>query len=188
MIKAKMDAADGVIMASPVYVDDVNGIAKNLLDRLAYVCHRPAFAGKYAYTVATVGGSPTRRTLRTMNGALVTWGYHLVGGAGYTTGARMPAEEMERRYGQEAGRVAEALYRAISQRHALRPSFLSLMTFKIQQLAWQRENVDSLDYRYWKSQGWLDPSRTFYTAHHAARVKVVLARLVGAAIAKFMLE
>jgi multimeric flavodoxin WrbA len=185
-IKAKMDAADGVILASPVYVDDVNGIAKNLVDRLAYVCHRPAFAGKCAYTVATVGSSPTDHALRTMNTALLTWGYHLVGHVGYKTGALMPSDEMKSRYGQETGSMAEDLYRAISQRHALRPSFLSLMTFKIQQLAGQRKDRDSLDYIHWKRHGWLDPDCTFYVAHHAAPVKVALARLVGAAIARFM--
>lgn len=185
-IKAKMDAADGVILASPVYVDDVNGIAKNLLDRLAYVCHRPAFAGKCAYTVATVGSSPTNHALRTLNTALLTWGYHLVGQAGYKTGALMPSDEMESRYRQETRKVAEELYRAISQRHALRPSFLSLMTFEIQQLAGQRKDRDSLDYIHWKSHGWLDPGCTFYMAHHAAPVRVALARLVGAAITRFM--
>jgi len=186
-IKAKIDAADGVILASPVYVDDVNGIAKNLIDRLAYVCHRPAFAGKCAYTIATVGSSPTNHALRTMNTALFTWGFHLVGQAGYKTGALMPSEDMESRYGQGTRKVAEELYRAISQRLALRPSFLSLMTFKIQQLAGQRKDRDSLDYIHWKRHGWLDPGCTFYIAHHAARVKVALARLVGAAIARFMI-
>jgi hypothetical protein len=38
--------------------------------------------GKCAFTLATVGGSPTSRTLRTMDGALLTWGCHLVGRAG----------------------------------------------------------------------------------------------------------
>lgn len=185
-IKAQIDAADGVILASPVYVDDVNGIAKNLLDRLAYVCHRPAFAGKCAYSVATVGGSPTNHALRTMNTALLTWGFHLVGQAGFKTGALMPSDEMEGRYRTETARVAEQLFRAISQRQALRPSFLSLMTFKIQQLAWQRENSDSYDYIHWRNQGWLEPACTFYVAHRASRVKVTLARLVGAVVARFV--
>jgi multimeric flavodoxin WrbA len=73
-IQAKMDAADGLLLASPVYVDDVSGLTKTWMDRLAYLCHRPGFGGKCAYPVATVGGSPTCHTLRTMNAALLTWG------------------------------------------------------------------------------------------------------------------
>ena len=141
-IKAQMDAADGIILASPVYVNDVNGVAKNWMDRLAYVCHRPEFAGKCAYLVATVGGGPTSHTLRTMNMALHTWGFHIVGQAGYKMGALMDQDEVETRHGfrsayaEKTARVAEKLFQAISQLHFVRPSFLSLMMFKIQQLSW----------------------------------------------------
>jgi multimeric flavodoxin WrbA len=186
-IKAQMDAADGIILASPVYVDDVNGIAKTWMDRLAYLCHRPAFAGKCAYPVATVGGGPTSHALRTMNSALLTWGFHLVGQAGYKMGALMDQAEMESRYQQEAAQVAEELWRAVSEQRALRPSFLSLITFKIQQLAWQREDPNSYDYAYWNDQGWLASERTFYIAHRAGRVKVAAARLAGAVVARFVL-
>jgi len=166
-IKAQMDAADGIIVASPVYVNDVNGVAKNWMDRLAYVCHRPCFGGKCAAQVATVAESPTAHTLRTMNVALRTWGFHIVGQAGFKMGALMPQDEMERRYRGETAKVAEALFRAISQREFLRPSFLSLMFFRIQQLSWQREPRDTVDYAYWEEQGWFDPGRAFYIEHEA---------------------
>jgi hypothetical protein len=45
----------------------------------------------------------------------------------------------------------------------------------------------SYDYAYWEKQGWLVPERTFYVAHRASRIKVALARLVGAVVARFML-
>lgn len=60
------------------------------------------------------------------------------------------------------------------------------MIFKIQQLAWQREVSDSCDRAYWENQGWLAPERTFYIAHRASRAKVVLARLVGAVVARLV--
>ena len=62
-IKTKMSEADGLLVASPVYVNDVSGAMKNWMDRLAYVCHRPEFAGKCAYLVATVGDGPTAHLL-----------------------------------------------------------------------------------------------------------------------------
>lgn len=185
-LKAKVDAADGIILASPVYVDDVNGIAKNWIDRLAYVCHRPQFFGKSAYLVATVASTPTSHTLRTMNTALRTWGCHIVGQVGYKMGALMEQEEMESRYAESTARVAERLFDAIARRRSERPSFSSLMMFKIQQFAWQLEDPNSPDYAYWKGQGWFDPRCTFYMAHRANPVKVALARLVGAVIARFV--
>ncbi len=186
-IRAKIDAADGIILASPVYVDDVNGILKNWIDRMAYICHRPALAGKCAYLVATVADSPTGHTLRTMNSALRTWGIHVVGQAGYKMGALMEQDEMERCYREDAAQVARAMFDAVSQQRALRPSFLSLMIFKIQQRAWeQAADPDSVDYAYWAEQGWFDPDCTFYIDHRASPVKVGLARLAGTVLAPFV--
>ena len=187
MIKAKIDAADAVILAGPVYVNDINGIAKNWMDRLAFVCHRPAFAGKCAYLVATVGDSPTNHALRTMEVGLRTWGFHIVGKAGYKMGALMSEDDARRRYGERTAKAAEVLFRAVAQRRAERPSFLSLMTFKIQQIAWRRvADPTSLDYRYWHEQGWLDARREFYIPHQANRAKVALARLAGSVLARFV--
>lgn len=185
-IRAKMDAADGLLLASPVYVNDVNGVAKTWIDRLAYICHRPALAGKCAYLVATVADSPTAHTLRTMDIALRTWGCHIVGQAGYKMGPLLPQEELESRFHKEAAQVAGALFQAVRQQRFLRPTFFSLMMFKIQQLAWQRESPDSLDYAYWHGQGWLDPACTFFIAHRANPVRVALARLAGAVVYRFV--
>jgi multimeric flavodoxin WrbA len=185
-IRGRMDDADGILLASPVYVNDVNGVAKTFLDRLAYVCHRPAFAGKCAYLIATVADSPTNHTLRTMNVALRTWGFHIVGQAGYKMGALMPDDELHARYEAGTCRDAGALFHAVASERHLHPSFLSLMIFKIQQTSWQQAPPGSLDYAYWKEQGWFDPARTFYIDHRASRIKVALARLAGAALGNFV--
>lgn len=184
-IKAQMDAADGLLLASPVYVDDVSGLVKTWMDRPAYLCHRPGCGGKCAYVVATVGGGPTSHTLRTMNGALLTWGYHLTGQTGLKMGALAPAADMAR-YQPEAFRVAGRLFGAIARGDALRPAFVSLLAFKIQQLAWQRQPPDSHDVAYWRARGWFDPGCTFYVPHRAGRLKVALVRLAGAGISRFV--
>jgi hypothetical protein len=66
------------------------------------------------------------------------------------------------------------------------PSFIFLMKVKAQQLYWQNEPEGSLDQQYWARQGWLDPQRDFYVDHQANPIKVVLARLSGAVIARFV--
>ncbi len=185
LIRAKMDAADGLLLASPVYVDDVSGLVKTWMDRLAYLCHRPALGGKCAYPLATVGGGATGHTLRTMNAALLTWGYHLVGQTGLKMGALASAEELPH-YQAAADKVADKLYHAVAQKQALSPAFVSLLAFKIQQLVWQREPPGSYDYAYWRDRGWLAPDRTFYVAHRANPFKVALARLAGALVYRFV--
>jgi hypothetical protein len=121
-----------------------------------------------------------------MNAALLTWGYHLVGGAGFKMGALAAPDEMVRYEGQ-AARVAEALFRAVAEQDARRPSFVSLLAFKVQQLAWQREPPGSVDHTYWLERHWLDPACKFYMAQRSHPVKVALARVAGAMIARFMI-
>jgi multimeric flavodoxin WrbA len=185
LIRTKMETADGLLLASPVYVDDVSGLVKNWMDRLAYLCHRPGLGGKCAYPLVTVGNSGTGHSLRTMNTALLTWGYHLVGQAGLKMGALAVDEELPS-HQPAADRAAGMLFQAIAQQQALKPTFISLMVFKIQQLAWQREPPESYDNIYWQTHGWLAPDCTFYLSHRSNPFKVALARLVGVVISRFV--
>ncbi len=185
-IKARMQAADGLLVASPIYVNDVNGIAKNWIDRLAHVCHRPEFATQCAYVVTTVGGGPTSHALRTLRMALMTWGYCVVGQAGFRMGALMKREQAEALFQDAAARIAQQLYDALRERRFARPSFLSLMMFRIQQRAWQGVADGSIDHRYWADHGWLEPDCEFYIPHRAGRLKVALARVVGDVISRFV--
>jgi multimeric flavodoxin WrbA len=187
-VKAKMKQADGILVASPIYVDDVSGITKTWIDRLAHVCHRPEFAGKCAYLVTTVGSSPSSHSLRTLNLALSTWGFHIIGQEGFKTGALMQPEETRSRFQERAERIAHRLFKALYDRQFTRPSFMSLMMFRIQQLAWQRADPKKspYDYQYWENTGWLDPKREFYISTRASRIKIALARLTGSVIFPFV--
>ncbi len=185
-IKARLHEADAIILASPVYVGDVSGVVKTWIDRMAHVCHRPEFAGKCVYLIATTGSSATRHTLRTMQGAWISWGAHLVGWAGFKLGARMAWDEIAARHGRQIDRAARRLFRAVHTGAGERPRFAALMVFRIQQISWSRAARDTVDYRYWRKQGWTDPRRTYFIPHQVGRVKVALARLVGGIMARIV--
>jgi multimeric flavodoxin WrbA len=51
----KMDEADGVIFASPVYSMHVSYHMKLFIDRFSCTFHRPRYFGKYAISVAVPG-------------------------------------------------------------------------------------------------------------------------------------
>jgi multimeric flavodoxin WrbA len=55
-IMAKMQAADGIILAAPTYAMGVPALMKNFIDRFAYTLHRPCFFDKVFLAVSTVGG------------------------------------------------------------------------------------------------------------------------------------
>ncbi len=53
----RMLDADGLVLASPVYVDNVSGQMKVFIDRLADAMHYQVFAGKYGCGIATTWSS-----------------------------------------------------------------------------------------------------------------------------------
>ncbi len=187
-VKEKMKAADGLLLAGPVYVNDVNGIMKNWIDRLAHVCHRPEFAGKTAFLLVTTGDTSGKHTLRSMQVPLWTWGYRVAGQAWLKTGGTaMSATEMKERHSERIARAARKLFRDIRDNRAERPSFVSLLVFRIQQAGWSKAAPGSIDYAYWHDKGWLNTRRcTWFTPHRANAVKVAAARAVGALAAGFV--
>ena len=184
--------ADCAILTSPVYVNDVSGALKTLIDRLAFVCHRPAYFETPFYLLSTTAGSPTRHAIRTMQSAAISWGAPIVGSVGIRTGARSTREEIHDDHGRRVDREARRLARYIIERRHRTPSFISLLVFAIQQSSWRREltptgaadNSIHPDQAYWDGNGWFAGGCTFFFPHGAGPVKTRLARLVGKSIAR----
>jgi multimeric flavodoxin WrbA len=184
-LREKMRAADGLLIASPVYVDDVSGLVKNWIDRIAHACHRPEFAGRCAFLLATTGGSPTGHAMRTLTVALSTWGFHITGQLGLKTGARMNDKEMRSFHTRALAKSARCFFKAINERQYNRPSFLSLMMFRIQQMSWKSTDPNTVDYRYWQEKGWLEKRAQFFFPHQGSPLKTFLARGTGTLLARF---
>jgi multimeric flavodoxin WrbA len=184
-IKAAMQNADGLVLASPVYVEDINGVMKTYLERLAHLNHRPEFGGKYAYLLTTSGAGSSGHSIRTMGSTLRAWGYHIIGQQDFVSGALMSQDEMTTRYQLRIDRIARRIIGDIKKKKAQKPSFFSLVFFKVQQRLWQRRVEDSVDYHYWESKGWIKPKMTYYFPHKANWLAVASARLAGSIIAKF---
>ncbi|MCE1253539.1 MAG: flavodoxin family protein [Anaerolineae bacterium] len=186
-IQSKMANSDGLIAASPVYVNDVSGIMKTWLDRLAYLCHRPALSGKCALTVATIGVWPVDHTLNTLDFALSSWGYYLAGHLGIKGGALSTPEQILQLHDRQIKKAAAQLFFAIYQQKSSSPSFMSLMTFSIQQRYWRNKITQpSLDGDYWLNKGWTHPQCTYYIPTKNVRFKTALARLIGWGLSYFV--
>ena len=59
----KMRESDGIIFASPVYIDNITGYLKTFLDRSTHFIHCQRLLGKYVGAVATAGGGPQQMVL-----------------------------------------------------------------------------------------------------------------------------
>jgi multimeric flavodoxin WrbA/uncharacterized protein (DUF3820 family) len=92
MIEEKMKEADGLVLVSPVYVMTVSALMKNYVDRLACLCHRPAYHGRKALVLSTSGGAGLKETLNYLAMVTEAWGYKVAGKCGIIT-APWPATE-----------------------------------------------------------------------------------------------
>lgn len=63
VLKQKMLTADMLMFCSPVYAGGMSGLAKSVIDRLAYWCHRFELAGKPAAILATASQNLGSETL-----------------------------------------------------------------------------------------------------------------------------
>jgi len=122
-LRDRLLAADGYVIASPVYVEDVSGVMKNWIDRMAFNSHRPAFYGKSALLFTSSAVGSTSHALTTMRTAFGTWAIKTLGGLKFRLGAITEPEEIRKRYANRIQRSARRLVGSI-QKQPFRPASL----------------------------------------------------------------
>jgi multimeric flavodoxin WrbA len=188
-IRDTIMSADGIFLASPVYVEDINGLMKCWIDRMAFNSHRPAFYGKCAVILTTSGIGSSNHSLRTMKNALNSWGFTVESQSKYRMGARMETEKMQAIYGDRIRNIAGKLFRAINSNKANPPTLYSLVAFKVQQKYYQKTaKTATIDYTYWKDNGWLAVHTNYYYGLHMSNgVKTAFARIIGSIVSLFFI-
>lgn len=159
MVLEKIQAADGLILASPVYAIQVTAQMKLLLDRFAFMFHRPRLFSQKALLVTT-GGMAFGDPFKCLGNSARAWGIMWVRKLGLTRLDSLsgpPLEKAEAKIRKEAN----AFYRALQDPTPRSPSFFRLMWFNI----W-KQNTQALsafnpcDFQYWQAKGWYQ--RPFY--------------------------
>ena len=178
-LEQRIKQADAVIFASPVYTYNVSWIIKNFLDRFAYRCHRPDFHGKKAMIVISTGAVGlvfVEFMLSFMIGAM---GFITCAKAGLTCA---PLHEMdEKRTIKETlklNKQVDLFYSKIIDKKPVKPSFVKLLTFKMQQNAFSKAPQRSADFKFWKGKGWLEKKEYYYYKVHVGKIKKLIASLV----------
>lgn len=149
----RLRAADGLILASPIYMWQVSGLLKNFFDRLVSYFHRPdpELVGKPVFVLTTSAGPMVYRSGVKYMEEIV---HHL--------GMR-PAGHLSQLGSQPKPVQARALRRFIhlleSERAAHRPSLKELFNFMLQQGSAMTFLPE--DRKYFIAQGW-DQSLYYY--------------------------
>ncbi len=183
----KMMQADGYVVASPVYVEDVNGIMKNWMDRMAFNSHRPAFFGKNVMLVTTSGVQSSNHSLKTMQTAFNTWAMNVICKMKFRLGALSEMEEIKSKYDESISRISKSFVQGIEKKSAEKPSLYSLIVFTVQQTCWlkNQQYKDTFDYKYWEEKKWLENGCAFYFPQKSNALKVKIAKIIGKVVAAF---
>jgi multimeric flavodoxin WrbA len=183
----KIISSDLIIIGGPIYVEDINGILKNWIDRMAFNCHRPGLFNQKAYIVLTSGSSASAHAVQTADRALMAWGMNVLGKRKLVLGAYSGIETVSIKYKKTLEHDMNRIIKKCMSKN--KPSFLQIMTFAIQQ-RYYRDKADkqSNDYKYWNINGLLEADRYYYSNARINTAEGIAARTAGRIIMELLFK
>lgn len=178
----KMQAADGIIFSSPVYVMGVTGLMKNFIDRLAFSCHRPMFH-KHGLAIANTGAMGQGQVSKYMADVMRIIGFWTVERVGIVT-SPFDVKNITPKARKALVAAAERFHHNIKQ-DSHSPSLMSLIQFRVQQQVFlSPEIIEQLpcDYDFYKPLH----GKKYYTEANVGFFKNAIALAVAKAVKLFI--
>ena len=151
----KLEQSDGVVFATPSYAFQVTGRMKNLLDRIAFIFHRPRFFGKTCTAIVTQGipmGGKIRKYLESSGENL---GFTVVKGSCVWTMLPMTGYR-QKKLKREMEKAARRFYHSLARTIQPAPSLLRLLMFRFTRTGIRHAPVRYYDYEYFQRKGWFE--------------------------------
>ena len=150
----KMIAADGIILSSPNYIDNITAQLKTLFDRSANFIHEQLLDGKYGLSITTSGSGNDEFVLGIMNHFINAAGGAVVGGIGCGMGQGPAAFEAAVKKSHDIGKeLAQAIKenKAYPDQVAAHKVWKDRFAMNIQR---NKENWKH-NYEHWVEKGWI---------------------------------
>lgn len=151
MILEEMISADGLLLASPVNVNNITALMKNFITRLGYEGHRPRFYDKYAMVMATCGMFGAKEANKYMSDSLTSFGFSVVS---YLELQIAMKTEKENKYNREkTSKAFDRFIDRIKSGQLNKPTKGQLVRFNIFKMM-SEHNKDHFiaDYQYYKGK------------------------------------
>lgn len=162
-ITRAIDAADVLILASPVYVYHATGAMKAFLDHYGWrwIVHRPEgkMFSKQAVCVSTAAGAGMGSANRDMAHSAFWWGAaktYKLGFAVMETAWERVSEKKKRQIDKKLDRLARKLKAGQGR---VKPGLKTRAAFTAMSMAQRRGGMNPADVDYWKKMGWTGKKR-----------------------------
>lgn len=157
-VERKLQEADGIVLSSPVYLRQVSGILKTMIDRTCSHYHRPILVGKPILSCVTTNASGAKETLKYLKDITIQWGAIPAG----SVSVKMNGIEQE----AVKKRVDRFCTLLEAPKELDRPSWKRVMDFQVQKVLalhvllqdqpyWEKADWDQRDYFYENQLSWL---------------------------------
>ena len=150
----KMEQSDGVIFATPNYAFHISARMKNLLDRTAFLNHRPRFFGRTCTAVVTQGIFGGGKIVRYLCNSGENMGFHV--SKGCTVNTLDPMTEKQRKQLVEKARKASDRFYGKLVSNTPAPSFMRLAMFRLTRTSISSLDESYRDYRHFRDMGWFE--------------------------------
>lgn len=150
-ILSQLVEADGIILASPVYLMQITGKLKSLIDKTASWVHRPTMVGKPVLLVATTAGAGIKEVHQYLEKVAIQWGAQPTDKIGRSILEHRPIT-------QES--VKSFVWHLNNPVHRYKPSLKQVLQFQVQKVLALK--VSSLDRAYWTERGWAKQGYYFH--------------------------
>jgi len=149
-ILANVLNADGLVLASPVYLNQVTAQLKAVLDRSSHFVHCMRLTGKYLAVVTTSGGGGGAQVQAYLKNYGNTVGAQCVGGVD----AKSPLKPADV---AAAAALGKALVAAIQEKQQYPDQIKSIESQKqyFRKLITLRKDEWPYEYQFWSNQDWL---------------------------------
>jgi len=155
IILSKIESADGVILASPNYSFAVSARVKNLLDRIAFIFHRPRFFGKVFMPIVCQGVFGGNKITKYMKSCGANLGFTSI--QGYCINTLEPlTEKRHDQIKKEMEKASKRFYNELYKKKYRQPTLLRQMLFCMTRSGIKHAETKLYDYEYYKKSGWFE--------------------------------
>ncbi len=161
-ITKAMDAADVIILASPVYVFHATGPMKSLLDHYGYrwIVHSPegSMFTKQGVCISTAAGGGMKSTNKDMADSMFYWGIAKIYKYGVGVAATQWNEVKEKKKKSIDIKTTAIAKKIIKRNGRVKPGIKTRCFFFAMHIL-QRNGFNPRDVNYWKEKGWTGRKR-----------------------------